>query len=47
MNEILVTYYVVSILFLCLSIIQIAVCLVKDLCKHIRSSRHKKRITRK
>ncbi len=47
MNEILVTYYVVSILSLCLSIIQIATCLAKDLCRHIRSSRRKKRITRK
>ena len=43
MNEILVTYYVVLILFLCLSIIQIAVCLVKDLCRHICYSRNKKR----
>ena len=42
MNEIYVTYYVVSILFLCLSIIQITVHLAKDLCRHMRSSRRKK-----
>ena len=47
MNEIYVTYYVVSILFLCLSSIQIAVRLVKDLCRHMRSSRRKKRNKRK
>ena len=47
MNEIYVTYYVVSILFLCLSSIQIALHLAKDLCRHIRSSRRKKRISRK
>ncbi len=47
MNEIYVTYYVVSILFLCLSSIQITIHLVKDLCRHMRSSRRKKRITRK
>ena len=47
MNEILAVYYVVSILALCLTSIQIAVRLVKDLCRHMRSSRRKKRNKRK
>ena len=47
MNEILAVYYAVSILALCLSIIQITIHLVKDLCRHMRSSRRKKRNKRK
>ena len=47
MNEMLAVYYAVSILALCLTSIQITIHLVKDLCRHMRSSRRKKRITRK
>ena len=47
MNEILAVYYAVSILALCLTSIQIGIHLVKDLCRHIRSSRRKKRNKRK
>ena len=47
MNEILAVYYAVSILALCLTSIQITIHLVKDLCRHIRSSRRKKRNKRK
>lgn len=42
MDEMITAYYVAYTVFLCLSSIQIAVYLVKDWHKHIRSSRKKR-----
>ena len=42
MDEMITVYYVAYTVFLCLSSIQIVVCLVKDWHKHIRSSRQKR-----
>ncbi len=43
MDEILAVYYAVSILFLCLSILQKLSELVKSWHEHVRSSRKKRR----
>ena len=42
MDEMITVYYVAYTVFLCLSSIQIVVCLVKDWHKHMRSLRQKR-----
>ena len=42
MDEMITVYYVAYTVFLCLSSIQIATCLVKDWHEHMRSSRQKR-----
>ena len=42
MDEMMIAYYVAYTVFLCLSSIQVAVGLVKDWHKHMRSSRQKR-----